>query len=164
METNDTNKQHDHSKTDYDVVQYMRELYRQSYLNQPKVIIIEDEDFDDFDYLCSCIDKLLFDDDAIDFPFKVVTGADKGEDTMALRYARHCADESASIPPLTSILFPLSKGERHLARYRNEDMLSVATHLIAFWGGEDNATKHLIDLAKEKNIPVFVFDIKNKKQ
>ena len=158
MDNNGNMARHTTPEESREIERCMMEVFRQSYLNEPKVIIIEDEGFDDFGYMCECINKLVFVDDAIDYPFKVVTGGDKGLETMALRYAESQADESANISPLTSVIFPLSKGEGRCKRFRDEDMLSVATHLIAFWGGEENDTKFLIDLAKGKGIPVFIFD------
>ena len=41
---------------------------------------------------------------------------------------------------------------------RNEDMLSIATHLIAFWDGKSNGTKHMIEIAQKKGIPVWIFN------
>ena len=41
---------------------------------------------------------------------------------------------------------------------RNEDMLSIATHLIAFWDGKSSGTKDMIDIAQEKGIPVWIFN------
>ena len=36
--------------------------------------------------------------------------------------------------------------------------LSIATHLIAFWDGKSSGTKHMIDIAQEKGIPIWVFN------
>ena len=76
----------------------------------------------------------------------------KGADTLAIRYA----DERN----LTKILFPANwKSYPRIAGFlRNEDMLSIATHLIAFWDGKSSGTKHMIDIAQEKDIPIWVFN------
>lgn len=39
---------------------------------------------------------------------------------------------------------------------RNEDMVALATHLVAFWDGRSYGTKHIIDLARAKGIPCQV--------
>ena len=76
----------------------------------------------------------------------------KGTDTLAIRYA----DEHK----LTKILFPANWKKYPLIAgfLRNEDMLSIATHLIAFWDDKSNGTKHMIEIAKKKGIPVWIFD------
>ena len=76
----------------------------------------------------------------------------KGADTLGIRYA----DEHK----LTKILFPANwKGYHRIAGFlRNNDMLSIATHLIAFWNGKSNGTKHMIEIAQMKGIPVWVFE------
>ena len=76
----------------------------------------------------------------------------KGADTLAIRYA----DEHK----LTKVLFPANwKSYPRIAGFlRNEDMLSIATHLIAFWVGKSSGTKDMIDIAQEKGIPVWIFN------
>ena len=76
----------------------------------------------------------------------------RGADTLAIRYA----DERK----LTKVLFPANwKNYPLIAGFlRNEDMLSIATHLIAFWNGKSSGTKHMIEIAKKKGIPVWIFD------
>ena len=76
----------------------------------------------------------------------------KGTDTLAIRYA----DEHK----LTKILFPANWKKYPLIAgfLRNEDMLNIATHLIAFWDNKSSGTKHMIEIAKKKGIPVWIFD------
>ena len=61
---------------------------------------------------------------------------------------------------LTKILFPANwKVYPRIAGFlRNNDMLSIATHLIAFWDGKSSGTKHMIEIAQMKGIPVWVFE------
>ena len=40
---------------------------------------------------------------------------------------------------------------------RNMNMLVTATHLVAFWDGKSHGTKHMIEIAKEKGIPVWIY-------
>lgn len=85
---------------------------------------------------------------------KIISGMANGADSLAIRYA----DEHK----LTKILFPANwKAYPRIAGFlRNNDMLSVATHLIAFWDGKSSGTKHMIDIAQEKGIPIWVFKYK----
>ena len=80
-----------------------------------------------------------------------------GADALAIDYA--------SNHNLTKILFPANwKRYSRIAGFlRNEDMLSVATHLIAFWDGKSNGTRHMIEIAKAKGIPVWVFTTRRNK-
>lgn len=39
---------------------------------------------------------------------------------------------------------------------RNEQMAEYADALIAIWDGESKGTKHMIDIAKKKNLQVYV--------
>ena len=41
--------------------------------------------------------------------------------------------------------------------FRNMNMLVTATHLVAFWDGKSHGTKHMIEIAKEKGIPVWIY-------
>lgn len=130
-----------------------RELVRQNYLHASKVIVAGGRDFEDYDYLSTTLDE-LFNDTTIFRnmeEIKIVSGMAKGADTLAIRYA----DERK----MTKILFPANwkLHPRRAGFLRNEDMLTIATHLIAFWDGESHGTQHIIEEARKKGIPVWVF-------
>jgi hypothetical protein len=80
---------------------------------------------------------------------KIISGMADGADSLAIRYA----DERK----LTKILFPANwkRFSRVAGFLRNEDMLSVATHLVVFWDGKSSGTHHMIEIAKAKGIPVW---------
>lgn len=42
---------------------------------------------------------------------------------------------------------------------RNESMAKEATHLIAFWDQKSSGTKHMIDIARKRNLNVRVINI-----
>ena len=81
---------------------------------------------------------------------KIISGVALGTDALAIDYAGKYK--------LTKILFPANWKRYPLVAgfLRNEDMLSVATHLVAFWDGKSSGTHHMIEIAKEKGIPVWV--------
>lgn len=129
------------------------EQLRQDYLNSSNVIVAGGRDFDDYDLMRDTLDELFWDSDAFEGKvIKIVSGMARGADTLAIDYA----DENG----LTKILFPVNwKFHKNLAGlFRNEDMLSVGTHLVAFWDGDSHGTKKMIDLAREKGIPVWVIN------
>ncbi len=129
------------------------EQLRREYLNSCNVIVAGGRDFSDYDLMKETLDNLFWDSDVFEGKvIKIVSGMARGADTLAIDYA----DENE----LTKILFPVNwKFHKHLAGlFRNEDMLSVGTHLIAFWDGDSHGTKKMIDLAREKGIPVWVIN------
>ena len=131
----------------------LSERYLCDYQEASRVIIAGGRDFDDYEYMSTKLNELLKDQNMFNNKaIKVISGMAKGADTLGIRYA----DEHK----LTKILFPANwKVYPHIAGFlRNNDMLSIATHLITFWDGKSSGTKHMIEIAKMKGIPVWVFE------
>ena len=74
-----------------------------------------------------------------------------GADTLGIKYAKE--------HKLTMVLYPANwkKYPRMAGILRNMNMLVTATHLVAFWDGKSHGTKHMIKIAKEKGIPVWIY-------
>ena len=128
----------------------MSELYRDAYLNSYRVIVAGSRTFLDYDLMCRELDNLFWISPEFENrDIKIVSGMADGADTLAIRYA----DEHQ----LTKILFPANwKSYKRIAGFlRNEDMLSIATHLVVFWDGKSSGTRHMIEIAKAKGIPVW---------
>ena len=128
----------------------MSELYREAYLNSYRVIVAGSRTFLDYDLMCRELDNLFWISPEFENrDIKIVSGMADGADTLAIRYA----DEHQ----LTKILFPANwKSYKRIAGFlRNEDMLSVATHLVVFWDGKSSGTRHMIEIARAKGIPVW---------
>ena len=128
----------------------MSELYRDAYLNSYRVIVAGSRTFLDYDLMCRELDNLFWISPEFENrDIKIVSGMADGADTLAIRYA----DEHQ----LTKILFPANwKSYKRIAGFlRNEDMLSVATHLVVFWDGKSSGTRHMIEIAKVKGSPVW---------
>ena len=107
----------------------MSELYRDAYLNSYRVIVAGSRTFLDYDLMCRELDNLFcISPEFENRDIKIVSGMADGADTLAIRYA----DEHQ----LTKILFPANwKSYKRIAGFlRNEDMLSIATHLVVFGG------------------------------
>ena len=131
--------------------------FREAYLNACRVIVAGSRSFNDYDLLEQELDKLFNENDEfVGKEIKIISGMALGADALAIDYAdKH---------KLTKILFPANWKRYPLVAgfLRNEDMLSVATHLVAFWDGESTGTRHMIEIAKGKGIPVWVFTTKRK--
>ena len=128
----------------------MSDLYREPYLNSYRVIVAGSRGFADYELMCRELDTLFWDSSEFGYKdIKIVSGMADGADSLAIRYA----DERK----LTKILFPANwKSYHRIAGFlRNEDMLSVATHLVVFWDGKSNGTRHMIEIAKKKGIPIW---------
>ena len=131
----------------------LSEKHLNDYQLASRVIIAGGRDFNDYEYMSTKLNELFKDQNVFNNKaIKVISGMAKGTDTLAIRYA----DEHK----LTKILFPANWKEypRIAGFLRNNDMLSIATHLIAFWNGESSGTKHMIEIAQMKGIPVWVFE------
>ncbi|MBO7231379.1 MAG: DUF2493 domain-containing protein [Bacteroidaceae bacterium] len=134
------------------------EQYREAYLNACRVIVAGSRSFYNYRLMERELDKLFNENEEFaGREIKIISGRALGADTLATDYADN--------HKLTKILFPANwKRYPHIAGFlRNEDMLSVATHLVAFWDGMSNGTRHMIEIAKEKGIPVWVFPTRRNK-
>ena len=111
-----------------------------------KVIIAGGRDFKDYDLLCQKVDKILSRQTEIE----IVSGAAKGADKLGERYA-----EERGYPIKR---FPADWGTfGNAAGYRrNVEMAEYADALIAFWNEESRGTKHMINIAEERNLLVRV--------
>ena len=131
----------------------LSEKYRDDYLKAYKIIVAGGRDFDNYEFLSSKLDDICESiPDFKEHQITIVSGMAKGADTLAIRYA----DERN----LTKVLFPANWKKYPLIAgfLRNEDMLSIATHLIAFWDNKSSGTKHMIEIAQKKGIPVWIFN------
>lgn len=127
------------------------EQHRASYLNAYRVIVAGSRGFFDYELMCRELDRLFNESRMFaGREVKIISGMADGADSLAIRYA----DERK----LTKILFPANwkRYSRVAGFLRNEDMLSVATHLVAFWDGKSSGTRHMIEIAEAKGIPVWV--------
>lgn len=123
-----------------------------SYINSYKVIVAGGRDFADYAYMKEKLDEVfnaLGDLDS--HPVEIISGMAKGADTLGIRYTEE--------HQLTMVLYPANwkNYPRMAGILRNMNMLVTATHLVAFWDGKSHGTKHMIEIAKEKGIPVWIY-------
>lgn len=124
-----------------------------SYINSYKVIVAGGRDFADYAYLKEKLDEVFASLGDLDsHPIEIISGMAKGADTLGIRYAEE--------HKLTMVLYPANwkKYPRMAGILRNMNMLVAATHLVAFWDGKSHGAKHMIEIAKAKGIPVWIFD------
>jgi hypothetical protein len=87
-----------------------------------------------------------------DFPFtSIITGDCYGADAMALVYAQE------NNIPATRVLKPTTGDKSNRSwMIANEYMIRQADYVIAFWDSKSPGTKHAIEIAKRKFIPVKI--------
>lgn len=108
--------------------------------------VIGGRTFNDYELLKSELDKLQID--------KIVSGGAKGADTLAERYAKE-----HSIP-LEVFNADWDKFGKSAGYIRNEQVMTVATNVVAFWDGISKGTAHTIRIAKKQSKPVIIVDYK----
>ncbi|MCL1894278.1 MAG: DUF2493 domain-containing protein, partial [Holophagaceae bacterium] len=88
----------------------------------------------------------------------VISGCARGVDTLAINWASKNGIRVEKFPANWN-LYGKSAGYK-----RNKQMADVADALIAIWDGDSRGTKHMIDIATAKGVPVFVKIIRSHKE
>ena len=81
----------------------------------------------------------------------VVSGCARGVDTLGEKFAN---DNSL---PLEKYPADWDTYGKRAGYIRNTEMADNAEALLAIWDGESRGTKHMIDIAREKGLKVFVY-------
>lgn len=120
--------------------------------NYYKIIVAGGRDFSNYDLLSNkliSIQTEIWKNDIAD-DIEIVSGCARGADTLAIKWAKEYST------PLK--LFP-ADWETHkkaAGPIRNRQMGDYADALIAFWDGESRGTKHMIEYAQQKHLPVMI--------
>lgn len=120
-----------------------------------RVIVAGSRTMTNFEYMTELLNQLFRQEPFAGKDITIVSGRAKGADLLGEQYA----DDHQ----LTKILFPANwaKHGRKAGFRRNEDMLTIANAVIAFWDGQSHGTQHMIEIAKEAGLPTFVFGLTN---
>lgn len=113
-----------------------------------KVIIAGSRTFNDFDTLCKVCDNVLQGQTDIE----IVSGTARGADQLGERYALERGYPVKRFPA------NWNKHGKAAGYIRNEEMAKYADALIAFWDGKSRGTMHMINLAKQYDLKVNVYD------
>jgi hypothetical protein len=82
---------------------------------------------------------------------EVVSGGAKGVDTLAMTFAHN------NQLPLTVMRADWDKFGKSAGFKRNAEMANYADALIAVWDGQSRGTLHMINIAKERGLRVYVY-------
>lgn len=114
-----------------------------------RVIIAGGRDFNDMEFLQKSFKKVFLRRYMVS---SIISGGARGADKLGEAFA-----EKFQIP-LVIIEAEWDKYGKSAGYRRNAEMAEVGDFLIAFWDGESRGTKHMIDIAKKKGIPLQVFN------
>lgn len=117
---------------------------------QLKLIIAGSRCFANYTLLNETLTKLLANYTDLPQQIEVVSGHALGADRLGEIWAERHNVKVVSFP---------AKWQLHGKRagyLRNIEMAEYADALVAFWDGQSKGTKHMIDIAKSKNLQVRV--------
>lgn len=114
-----------------------------------KIIIAGGRDFMDYNLLKEKTNKIL-QEKKVTHKIVIISGCARGADTLGLRYASENAFDVEKYPS------DWDKYGKKAGYVRNVEMAENADALIAFWDGKSKGTKHMIDIATERNLPIRV--------
>ena len=114
-----------------------------------KIIIAGGRDFMDYNLLKEKTNKIL-QEKKVTHKIVIISGCARGADTLGLRYASENAFDVEEYPA------DWDKYGKKAGYMRNVEMAENADALIAFWDGKSKGTKHMIDIATERNLPTRV--------
>ena len=119
-----------------------------------KIIIAGSRDITDYSIIESGMKKIKekYLKDVLPHGLTILSGCARGVDTLAIQWAEtHNADVHKY--PANWSHFGKSAGYR-----RNDQMAKHGDLLVAFWDKKSKGTKHMIECAQDKKIPVEVFE------
>lgn len=82
---------------------------------------------------------------------KIISGGARGIDSCARAYA---FDHGI---PLLEFLPDYEKFGRFAPLKRNLDIIGHADYVLAFWDGKSRGTKYVIDICRERKVPLRIF-------
>jgi ABC-type enterochelin transport system substrate-binding protein len=111
-----------------------------------KVIIAGGRDFKNYELLKEKCQKILANQKEV----IIISGGANGADKLGEQYAQEYGHK------VEKFLADWDKFGKSAGYIRNKEMADNADALIAFWDGVSKGTKHMIDLAKEKELKIRV--------
>lgn len=134
-------------------------------MNEIKVIIAGSRTYKDYTTLSDIVDYIfrqyLYKKGFKQENIEIVCGKAKGADTIGETYAKNNNFQIRYFPA------DWDKFGKSAGYIRNKQMAEYASYrkgygaLIAFWDGKSKGTMHMINLAKEYGLKVFVYNYEN---
>ena len=121
-----------------------------------RVIIAGTRSFNDYELLRTSCNNLLSEKQRT-HTIVVISGTARGADQMGERYAKERGFQLRRFPADWE---QYGKSAGHI---RNAKMADNADALIAFWDGESNGTKNMIDNARRKGLAIRIIQYRKPK-
>ena len=118
-----------------------------------KVIIAGSRSFNNYKLLEEKMDFFLknkIDKNKPYFNIEIVSGTARGADTLGEKYAKEKGFALKKFPANWDLY------GKKAGYIRNREMRDYADVCVVFWDGESKGSKHMINLAKEDNMPIRV--------
>lgn len=119
-----------------------------------KIIIAGGREFSDYQLLKEKVDNIIS-EKRKRFQIVIISGKARGADSLGERYANENAFNIMEFPA------DWDKYGKKAGYMRNTEMAENADALIAFWDGKSKGTKHMIDIATNKNLPIRIIRYDN---
>lgn len=126
------------------------------------IIIAGSRDFNDYNIVKKSLRSFLISKNTTDKP-TIICGMARGADMVGYTLAKKY-DLPLKEFPADWNSFGKSAGyirNKEMAKYASEHGNGV---LLAFWDGESKGTKHMINLAREYELEVHIYDFKGKEK
>lgn len=121
-----------------------------------KLIIAGSRSFYNYALLDEALTNLLANYDDLPKQIEIVSGHDLGTDRLGEIWAERHNVKITTFPANWQL-----HGKR-VGYLRNIEMAEYADALVAFWDGMSKGTKHMIDIAKSKNLQVRVIKFESR--
>lgn len=115
-----------------------------------RIVIAGSRGFDDYTHLCEYMEAFEEVYGIVPEETEFVCGEARGADTLGKKWAQERGYEVVSFPADWDT-YGKSAGYK-----RNEQMAQYATCLIAFWDGKSKGTAHMIRLAEEHGLNIYI--------
>lgn len=113
-----------------------------------KVIIAGSRYITDYNILLKAIEEAMYENPNLNIT-EVVCGEARGVDTLGKNYALKNKIK------VKSFFADWNKYGKSAGYRRNQEMAKYGDFLIAIWDGNSKGTKHMIDIMKIENKPIF---------
>ena len=115
-----------------------------------KIIIAGGRGYNCYTTLKNVCDLVISDRQLKPNDIEIVSGGAKGADTLGEQYAKE------NNYPLKKFPADWELHGKSAGYIRNKQMAEYGDILIAFWDGESKGTKHMIDLAHDRNLDIVI--------
>lgn len=125
---------------------YLINIANGTYKN--RIIVAGSREFNDYPSLKKKLDHYLSNTNKSEV--EIMCGMARGADLLGKKYAE---ENGISVKEFPADWETYGKSAGYI---RNSEMAEYSTHLVLFWDGKSKGSKHMLDLAKQRNLNIRV--------